>query len=125
TKNISVNPDVRVEGAVTAEGSISTKVKDDIVYDETAAQRFSSGDLCTPGGGTVADHYRLSFSTPQFSCEPIPVAIRACADATCSSTVAVNQTLSLTPAGRWLGNGTVTFAGTDTVTAHLKRIPGT
>ena len=104
TKNISANPDVRVEGAMTAEGSISTKVKDVIVYDEAAAQGFSSGDLCTPGGGMVVDHYRLSFPTPQFSCEPIPVLIRACADANCSRTVPVTKTLTVTPTNRWLGN---------------------
>ena len=124
TKNISANPDVRVEGAMTAEGSISTKVKDVIVYDEAAAQGFSSGDLCTPGGGMVVDHYRLSFPTPQFSCEPIPVLIRACADANCSRTVPVTKTLTVTPTNRWLGNGTVTFVDSDTATAYLKRIPG-
>jgi len=83
------------------------------------------GDLCDNSGGHVVDHYRLSFSTPQFSCEPIPVLIRACADANCSRTVSVTKTLTLTPANRWLGNGTVTFANTDTATAYLKRIPGT
>ena len=51
--------------------------------------------------------------------------IRACADANCSRTVSVTKTLTLTPANRWLGNGTVTFANTDTATAYLKRIPGT
>lgn len=83
------------------------------------------GELCESSSGPVVDHFRLSFSTPRFSCEPIPVVIRACADATCSSTVAVNRALTLTPAERWLGNGTVTFVGTDTATAYLKRIPGT
>src|SRR5690606_33416396 len=67
----------------------------------------------------------LHFSTPQFSCEPIPVLIRACADSSCSRLAAVNKTLTLSPSGRWLGGGTVTLAGTGTATAYLKRIPGT
>jgi MSHA biogenesis protein MshQ len=80
---------------------------------------------CGAGAPPAIDHFRLSFTTPQFSCEPIPVTIRACVDASCSSTVAVNKTLALTPADRWLGGGTVTLADTDTAMAYLKRIPGT
>jgi MSHA biogenesis protein MshQ len=80
---------------------------------------------CGAGAPPAVDHYELSFSTPQFSCQPIPVRIRACLDSACSATVAVTSTLSLTPADRWLGGGTVAFADTDTATAYLKRIPGT
>lgn len=80
---------------------------------------------CGAGAAPEVDHYRLHFSTPQFSCEPIPVLIRACADSSCSRLAAVNKTLTLSPSGRWLGGGTVTLAGTGTATAYLKRIPGT
>lgn len=83
------------------------------------------GDLCESTGGDVVDHFRLLFSTPQFSCEPIPVRILACADAACSSTVATNRTLVLSPSDRWLNGGTVNLANTATATAYLKRIPGT
>jgi MSHA biogenesis protein MshQ len=80
---------------------------------------------CGAGAPPAVDHYELSFSTPQFSCQPIPVKIRACADSACSTTIAINHKLSMTPADRWLGDGTVTFVGTDTATAYLKRRPGT
>lgn len=83
------------------------------------------GDLCESSGGSGIDHFRLLFSTPQFSCEPLPVSIRACADAACSRTVATNKTLTLAPAGRWLGNGAIAFANTDTAIAYLRRVPGT
>ncbi|WP_417791783.1 DUF6701 domain-containing protein [Stutzerimonas xanthomarina] len=88
---------------------------------EFAAQR-AARHWCGQVAGV--DHFQLLFSTPQFSCEPLPVRIRACADSTCTTTIAANKTLNLAPAGRWLGNGTVFFAGTDTATAYLKRIPG-
>lgn len=46
TGDVTANPDAHIEGALTAEGSIDTKVKDVITYDETAASAFSQGDLC-------------------------------------------------------------------------------
>ncbi len=46
TGDVYVNPDAHIEGALTAEGSIDTKVKDIIVYDKVAASAFARGDLC-------------------------------------------------------------------------------
>ncbi len=46
TGDVTVNPDARIEGALTAEGSIDTKVNDVLIYDKAAASAFSQGDLC-------------------------------------------------------------------------------
>ncbi len=46
TGDVTANPDAGIEGALTAEGSIDTKVKDIIIYDEVAASAFAQGDLC-------------------------------------------------------------------------------
>ncbi|WP_454913329.1 DUF6701 domain-containing protein [Stutzerimonas chloritidismutans] len=46
TGDVTANPSAHIEGALTAEGSIDTKVKDVITYDEVAASAFAQGDLC-------------------------------------------------------------------------------
>lgn len=46
TGDVTANPSAHIEGALTAEGSIDTKVKDTITYDEVAASAFVQGDLC-------------------------------------------------------------------------------
>ncbi len=46
TGDVTANPSAHIEGALTAEGSIDTKVKDIITYDEVAASAFAQGDLC-------------------------------------------------------------------------------
>ena len=46
TGDVTANPSSHIEGALTAEGSINTKVKDTITYDEVAASAFAQGDLC-------------------------------------------------------------------------------
>lgn len=46
TGDVTANPSAHIEGALTAEGSIDTKVKDTITYDEVAASAFAQGDLC-------------------------------------------------------------------------------
>ncbi|MBU2391545.1 MAG: LamG domain-containing protein [Alphaproteobacteria bacterium] len=46
TGDVTTNPSSHIEGALTAEGSIDTKVKDVITYDEVAASAFAQGDLC-------------------------------------------------------------------------------
>ncbi len=46
TGDVTANPSAYIEGALTAEGSIDTKVKDIITYDEVAASAFAQGDLC-------------------------------------------------------------------------------
>ncbi|ESR00638.1 hypothetical protein F753_04460 [Stutzerimonas chloritidismutans AW-1] len=46
TGDVTANSSAHIEGALTAEGSIDTKVKDVITYDEVAASAFAQGDLC-------------------------------------------------------------------------------
>lgn len=46
TGDVTANPSAHIEGALTAEGSVDTKVKDTITYDEVAASAFAQGDLC-------------------------------------------------------------------------------
>lgn len=70
-------------------------------------------------------HYRLGFSTPMLSCKPIPVTVTACADSSCSSTVSTSDSITLLPAGAWIGGDGKTFANGDTLTAYLKRAAGT
>ncbi len=70
-------------------------------------------------------HYRLGFATPMLSCKSIPVTVTACADSSCSSTVSTSDSITLLPAGAWIGGDGKTFANGDTLTAYLKRETGT
>lgn len=77
--------------------------------------------LCQDAPPVAVHHYRLSFATPMLSCQPIPVTVTACADSACSSTVSTSDSITLTPAGAWIGGERKSFAGSDTLTAYLKR----
>ncbi|MBF0674037.1 DUF6701 domain-containing protein [Pseudomonas sp.] len=124
TGSIEFKNNATLRGGLSANDQVVGKNNTDAEFDGVALARTDFAGICQQGLAGV-NHFQLLFSTPLFSCEAIPVRVRACADATCTTTVSINQTLTLTPASRWLGDGTVTFAGTDTVTAYLKRQPGT
>lgn len=79
------------------------------------------GPLCDDEPSVVAvDHYSLDYSATALTCEPVPVQVSAYDSQGNLSTVPATVTLS--PAGAWQGNGTLTFVGQGT--AYMKRLPG-
>ncbi|WP_313290835.1 DUF6701 domain-containing protein [Stutzerimonas nitrititolerans] len=79
------------------------------------------GPLCDDEPSVVAvDHYSLDYSATALTCEPVPVKVSAYDSQGNLSTVPATVTLS--PAGAWQGNGTLTFVGQGS--AYMRRLPG-
>lgn len=79
------------------------------------------GPLCDDQPSvTAVDHYSLDYSATALTCESVPVKVYAYDSQGNLSTVPATVTLS--PAGIWQGNGTLTFVGQGT--AYMKRLPG-
>lgn len=56
------------------------------------------------------DHFELVYPPSALTCNPLPVTLRACVDAACSSTYAGSVSATLSPSG-WVGGNTQSFTG--------------
>ncbi|MCQ4322519.1 hypothetical protein [Stutzerimonas stutzeri] len=83
TGDAEVNPGTRIEGALTADGSIDTKPEDELIYDDEAAAHFTYDDLCeTAGTNTAAiDHFEFVTGAGAHSCSPHAITLKACTNA--------------------------------------------
>jgi MSHA biogenesis protein MshQ len=61
------------------------------------------------------DHFEMIYSDNALTCTPLPVTIRACADAACTVEYDKPVKVSLSPASYWPGGNTVSFTGRETV----------
>ncbi|MBK3866619.1 hypothetical protein GFL09_02755 [Pseudomonas stutzeri] len=117
-RNSSVNGDVTVGTSwQTITGDDSSRI-----YGVCTYKTVNPKSLCEAGEVSGAHHYRLDYSPTALTCGSLSVAIRACADAACTSTISVPSTLTLNPSGGWAANP-LTFTGSTTATLVV-RSPG-
>lgn len=93
----SVTKTITCTGAPANAASCSCVTKADANYKPT----------CGAAAPTGADHILITHNGQGLTCQAQPVTLRACADASCSSTYTGDSTVTLTP-----GGGAITFSGT-------------
>ncbi|MBF6622858.1 MAG: hypothetical protein ITG05_05000 [Pseudomonas stutzeri] len=107
---ITIEPGSRVIGTCLADTTRNPSVNNNV-----------NGE-CGGAGDDTVHHYELNYSVQALTCGSLSVAIRACADAACSSTLSNPSTLTLSPSGGWASNP-ITFTGNTTATLVV-RSPG-
>ncbi len=123
--NVSMTGNATIDGALAAGGNIDIGGNGDFNFSLDAVHKVDLGGITCDRDidGTNVDHFELTHSGQALTCNPETVAIKACADASCSRLVTeqVSVTLSLTPdtaSNGWVGGNQPTFSGGST-TARL------
>ncbi len=117
TGNIISNPDTKIKGALTAQGTIDTgKQGVAVTYDPNAAQDFAFGDVCDPTTPAVVHHYQLSYASQALTCQAQTITVTACTDAACSTTYSGGtSSLTVTP-----GGSPISFVGSTTTMVAVR-----
>jgi hypothetical protein len=99
TAYISANTRVRLLGSNNLDNGFFGFEADQVFFDnlQIAASTITA---CT-----LVHHHRITHDGTALTCQPESVLIEACTDATCSSLVGTDVTVTLTPTG-WLGGDT-------------------
>lgn len=66
--------------------------------------------------GTGIDHFEFSYAANALTCNPQPVAIRACADTSCNNLYTDSVSVALSPASGWTATAPATVSGGNVIT---------
>jgi len=90
-------------GVVTATGSV---IGDSSLVIPAACAGAAAGDI---------DHFEFSYAANALTCNPQPITVRACLDASCSSLFVDVVSLTLSPSSGWSAITPAAFSGANTL----------
>ncbi|MES2817729.1 MAG: DUF6701 domain-containing protein [Pseudomonadota bacterium] len=104
-QNLVLNGAITAQGATNQPGGGSTS----LTYNDAALNLADFGDLCSQTLIQV-HHYELLYQGAALTCNPQPVKVRACRDASCSSLYTGPLSLTLSPSSGWTATAPATIS---------------
>ncbi|HEV8078673.1 MAG TPA: DUF6701 domain-containing protein, partial [Marinobacter sp.] len=100
----------RVGGTVTSSGGVIT-VTSSVIGDSSLV----IPDACPGAVVGEIDHFEFSYGANALTCNPQPITVRACLDASCSSLFTDEVSLTLSPASGWTATAPAAFSTSNTL----------
>ena len=92
--------------AISVDGSSATEKSDLVITLPPACSTVVAGDI---------DHFDFSYAANALTCNPQPITVRACLDASCSSLFVDAVSLTLSPSSGWTATAPATLSGANTL----------
>ncbi len=117
SSSIQFGNNTNITGAILSAGSVEVGNNTEFDYATDVQSEILDALGCEVIAGP--DHIRIEHTGSGLTCQRSDVALRACADADCTSETTYSVTLSMTPASSnsltWIGGDIYTFTGNRTI----------